>query len=50
MDINKTLKSFYLDINQLIWEFDPSADVLNFDKCIDAMNSIISQVTENTVH
>ena len=50
MDIDKTLKSFYLDINQMIWEFDPSADVLSFDECIDAMNSIISQATENTVH
>jgi hypothetical protein len=50
IDIDKTLKSFYLDINQLIWEFDPSADVLSFDECIDAMNSIISPATENTVH
>jgi hypothetical protein len=50
IDIDKTLKSFYLDINQLIWEFDSSADVLSFDECIDAMNSIISQATENTVH
>jgi hypothetical protein len=41
MDINKTLKSFYLDVNQLIWEFDPSADVLTFDECIDSMNSVM---------
>ena len=50
MNIDKALKSFYLDINQLIWEFDSSADVLSFDECIDAMSSIISPAIENTVH
>jgi len=45
LNINKTLESLYLDVNQLIWEFDSSADVLTFDECIDAMNSIIDSAT-----
>ncbi len=50
LNINKTLKSFYLDVNQFIWEFDSTADVLTFDECIDAMNSIIDTATESVVH
>ncbi|NQZ90361.1 MAG: hypothetical protein HRT54_22580 [Colwellia sp.] len=50
LNIDKTLKSFYLDVNQLIWEFDSFADVLTFDECIDAMNSIIDTATKNAVH
>jgi len=50
LNIDKTLKFFYLDVNQLIWEFDSSADLLSFEECIEAMNSIINTVEENTVH
>jgi len=50
LNIDKTLKSFYLDVNQLIWEFDSFADVLTFDECIDAMNSIIDTATKSAVH